>query len=488
MELDAFQKLANAGYNRVPVYREVLADLETPLSCYLKLAQGPYSFLFESLQGGETWGRYSIIGLPCHHIIQIRDEQITVKKNGKIIDEKNATDPLAWLDDYIKQFNYPDIDELPRFNGGLVGYFGYDTVRYIEPRLGKCPNKDDLNIPDIVLMVVDELLIFDNLNASLHIIVQCDPQINDAWEQAQQRLDAIEAQLQKPIKDNASFSPNRTKLSLQSNVSKEAFMASVEKSKEYIKAGDLMQVVYSQRFSTEFHASPLQLYRALRRLNPSPYLYFLDLADFHIVGASPEILVRVKDEIVTLRPLAGTRKRGETEEEDVALAEELLADPKELAEHLMLIDLGRNDVGRVCDIGSVKVTEKMVIERYSHVMHIVSNVHGKLKPDCSAIDALRAAFPAGTLSGAPKIRAMEIIDELENTKRGIYGGAVGYLSWQGEIDLAITIRTALIKDNTLYTQAGAGLVYDSVPELEWEESVHKAKAICQAAEMVNNEF
>ena len=482
MNADQFAHLAQQGYTRIPLMREVLADLDTPLSTYLKLAEGPYSYLFESVQGGEKWGRYSIIGLPCRTVIKISGHEIRVQQNGQEIDCFEVDDPLDWIEEYRQQFREPEIDGLPRFSGGLVGYFAYDTIRYIEPRLRECPNPDALGTPDILLMISDEVVVFDNLAGKLYVVVQVDPRQADAYELGQARL----GQLVQQLRENSpaypvSKRPHQVREEdFISGFTREGFEQAVERIKQYILEGDVMQVVLSQRMSIPYHAQPLDLYRSLRSLNPSPYMYYLDLQDFHIVGSSPEILTRLEDGVVTVRPIAGTRPRGETEEADQAWERELLADPKELAEHLMLIDLGRNDAGRVCEIGSVRVTDKMVIEKYSHVMHIVSNVTGKLKNGMSAIDVLRATFPAGTVSGAPKIRAMEIIDELEPVKRGVYSGAVGYISWTGNMDTAIAIRTAVIKDGMLNIQAGAGIVADSVPAYEWKETMNKGRAVFRA--------
>lgn len=487
MTPEEFTKLASQNYNRIPVMREILADLETPLSCYLKLARGPHTYLFESVEGGEKWGRYSLIGLPSASVLKIRGHQFILEKQGVVIEERTVTDPLAEIEAFKEQFKMPELPGLPRFTGGLVGYFGYDTVRYIEPRLAHSCPPDELGVPDILLMVSDEVLVFDNLAGTLMLIIHADPKQDNAWVKAQQRLDDIEACLKLPPPE---LPPVRLK---GEGVSEDAFVSSmgqagyeaaVEKIKAYTRAGDVMQVVPSQRLTLPFPGEPVNLYRALRNLNPSPYLYFLDMGDFQIAGSSPEILTRLEQGEVTVRPIAGTRRRGYTEEEDLAMEAEMLADPKEIAEHLMLIDLGRNDVGRVAQVGSVKLTEKMVVERFSHVMHITSNVTGQVKPGLSALDVLRATLPAGTLSGAPKIRAMEIIDELEPVKRGIYGGAVGYLGWNGNMDTAIAIRTAVIKDGNLYVQAGGGIVADSVPALEWKETMNKARAIFRAAAMV----
>ncbi|MDY6980123.1 MAG: anthranilate synthase component I [Pseudomonadota bacterium] len=476
-----FQAYAKQGYNRVPLVREVLADLDTPLSTYLKLADGPYSYLFESVQGGEKWGRYSIIGLPCQTVLRIHGHDIRLYHNGEIIEQEQASDPLAWIEAFYARYRVLEDDRLPRFNGGLVGYFGYDTIRYIEPRLADCPNDDALELPDILLMVSDEIVVFDNLSGKLYVVLYVDPGQSGAYQQGQERLGQLIARLQEtPPRPPKTRSLKIHEDDFVSGFTQQGFESAVAKAKQYIVDGDVMQVVLSQRLSIPYEAQPLDLYRALRSLNPSPYMFYLDLDDFHIVGSSPEILVRVEDETVTVRPIAGTRPRGKSEEEDRALEAELLADPKERAEHLMLIDLGRNDVGRIAEIGSVQVTENMAVERYSHVMHIVSNVTGKIQAGMSNMDVLRATFPAGTVSGAPKIRAMEIIDELEPVKRGVYAGAVGYLSWSGNMDTAIAIRTAVIKDKQLHIQAGAGIVHDSVPRNEWDETMNKGRAIFRA--------
>lgn len=485
MTSEQFETLARQGYNRIPVMREILADLDTPLSAYLKLADGPYSYLFESVHGGEKWGRYSIIGLPCRTILRVSDHEITIEKDGEITETTTADDPLRYIEDFQSHYRMPEVAGLPRFTGGLVGYFGYDTIRYIEPKLDASHKNDPLGTPDILLMVSDEVVVFDNLSGKLFVVIHVNPAIENAYATAEARLDELVAKLRQatPEYHHNHVSTKVTEADFVSGFTQEGFKQAVARIKDYIVEGDTMQVVLSQRLSIPFDAEPLDLYRALRSLNPSPYMYFLDLKDFHIVGSSPEILTRVEDNTVTVRPIAGTRPRGASEAEDKALEEELLADPKECAEHLMLIDLGRNDVGRVAKTGTVKLTDKMIIERYSHVMHIVSNVTGELPDDMTAMDALRATFPAGTVSGAPKIRAMEIIAELEPVKRGIYSGAVGYISWSGNMDTAIAIRTAVIKDNTLHIQAGAGIVADSVPQSEWDETMNKGRAIFRAVAM-----
>ncbi len=481
MKQEEFDAYIAQGYNRIPLMREVLADLDTPLSTYLKLADGPYSYLFESVQGGEKWGRYSIIGLPCKKVFRIHDHSITIVENGKVSETLEVDDPLQWIEQLQQSCKVPDIDGMPRFNGGLVGYFGYDTIRYIEPRLKDCPNEDQLGLPDILLMLSDELVVHDNLSGKLYIIVHAEA---GGFAEAEVRLEWLSNQLDAHIVHPAKpCSITVSEDDFVSGFSQQGFEQAVLKAKDYIRDGDVMQVVLSQRLSIPFSARPLDLYRALRSLNPSPYMFYLDLGDFHVAGSSPEILTRLEDGEVTVRPIAGTRPRGKTEREDRLLEQELLADPKELAEHLMLIDLGRNDVGRIAKTGTVKLTENMVIERYSHVMHIVSNVIGRLKDGLSAMDVLRATFPAGTVSGAPKIRAMEIIDELEPVKRGVYAGAVGYLSWHGNMDTAIAIRTAVIKDKTLHIQAGAGIVHDSIPKNEWDETMNKGRAIFRAVAM-----
>lgn len=484
-----FDQLARQGHNRIPVIREVLADLDTPLSTYMKLAHGPYSFLLESVQGGEKWGRYSIIGLPCRTVLRVYDHEITVTEDGREVERLHSSDPLSWIEDFHARYQVPTppgFPQLPRFLGGLAGYFGYDTIRYIERRLKRPVHQvDDVPVPDILLMVAEEVLVFDNLGGRLYLVVHADPAGPDALARAEARLDELVHTLRAATTEYQPEHPRRqvAESDFRHNMDQPAFEDVVRRIRQYIIDGDAMQVVPSQRMSCEYGAAPLDAYRALRATNPSPYMYFLDLGDFHVAGSSPEILVRVEDGDITVRPLAGTRKRGTTEEEDLDLERELLADPKEIAEHLMLIDLGRNDVGRVSRTGSVRVTEQMAVERYSHVMHIVSNVTGRLKDGLSPMDVLRATFPAGTLSGAPKIRAMEIIDEVEPNRRGLYSGAVGYWSWSGNMDTAIAIRTAVIRDGQLHVQAGAGVVYDSVPASEWEETVNKGRAVMRAVAM-----
>jgi anthranilate synthase component I len=487
MTPEYFSELAQQGYNRIPVTREVLADLDTPLSSYLKLASGAYSYLFESVQGGEKWGRYSMIGLPARTILKAFGDQIQIERDGEVVERHTRADALSFVDEFKQRYRAPELPNLPRFTGGLVGYFSYDCARYVEPHLQKTTPEDTVGTPDILLSVSDEVLVFDNLAGKIIFVIHANPDVDNAFEKATSRLDELESKLRGkiPATPNLSLAMNRNSESqFISHIGEQKFHQIVDNIKDYVLAGDTMQVVISQRLSIDFTQEPINLYRALRNLNPSPYMYFMNLGDHHVVGSSPEILARLEDGEVTVRPIAGTRRRGYTPEEDRALEVELVNDPKEVAEHLMLIDLGRNDVGRVAEIGSVKLTDKMVVERYSHVMHITSNVTGKLKAGLDAMDVLRAALPAGTLSGAPKIRAMEIIDEFETEKRGIYGGAVGYISWNGNMDTAIAIRTAVIKNGKLYVQAGAGVVADSVPALEWKETMNKARAIFKAVDMV----
>jgi anthranilate synthase component 1 len=487
---ERFAELAAAGYNRIPVVFETLADLDTPLSTYLKLAKGPFSYLLESAHGGEKWGRYSIIGLPCRSVITVTGHRVEVSTDGQVVEALETDDPLAFVETFQQRYRVAELPDLPRFYGGLVGYFGYDCVRYVEKRLAGGAPPDPLGTPDMVLMVSEDVVVFDNLRGRMQLISLVDPAEPGIYQQTLERLQELSHTLANPVPPIPDSSANQPveESDFVSEYGEDAFKQAVEKIRDYIRAGDVMQVVLTQRMSIPFASDPINLYRALRSFNPSPYMYFMDLADFQIVSSSPEILARLEDGVITNRPLAGTRRRGHTPEEDQAMEAELLADPKELAEHLMLIDLGRNDVGRVAETGSVEVTEKFVIERYSHVMHISSNVTGHLKAGSTAMDVLRAALPVGTLSGAPKIRAMEIIDELEPVKRGIYGGAVGYLAWNGNMDTAIAIRTAVVKDGTLYIQAGGGVVADSVSRLEWKESMNKGRAIFRAAAMAESKF
>ncbi|VXC44587.1 Anthranilate synthase component 1 [Burkholderia sp. 8Y] len=487
-----FQSLANEGYNRIPLIAEALADLETPLSLYLKLAQsernGANSFLLESVVGGERFGRYSFIGLPARTTVRVQNGVSQVVTDGNVT-ETDEGDPLAFIERFQKRFKVALRPGLPRFCGGLAGYFGYDAVRYIEKKLAGTAPRDDLNLPDIQLLLTEEVAVIDNLAGKLYLIVYADPTKPEAYAKAKHRLRELRGRLRATVQPPVTSASVRTETYRE--FAKEDYLNAVRRAKEYIAAGELMQVQVGQRLTKPFRDNPLSLYRALRSLNPSPYMYYYNFGgDVHVVGASPEILVRqekrAEDRIVTIRPLAGTRPRGNTPERDAELATELLNDPKEVAEHVMLIDLARNDVGRIAETGSVAVTDKMIIEKYSHVQHIVSSVEGRLKPGMNNFDVLRATFPAGTLSGAPKVRAMELIDELEPVKRGLYGGAVGYLSFSGEMDLAIAIRTGLIHKGNLYVQAAAGVVADSVPESEWQETENKARAVLRAAEQVQD--
>ena len=493
-----FKYLAQQGFNRIPLVAQAFADLETPLSLYLKLAYvqngGAHSFLLESVVGGERFGRYSFIGLPARTLLRATgfgaDAKTEVVTDGVIV-ETHAGNPLDFVADYQKRFKVALHDGLPRFCGGLAGYFGYDTVRHIEKKLTHSCPPDDLGMPDILLLQTEELAVIDNLSGKLSLIVYADPTQSDAYAKAQARLAELKQRLKAPAQA-PSIAPCDSQPA-QRSFAKEDYLSAVGRAKDLIAAGDFMQVQVGQRIHKKFTASPLSLYRALRSLNPSPYMYYYHLGDAHVVGASPEILVRQEStpegQKVTIRPLAGTRPRGATPEADKAAEIELINDPKERAEHVMLIDLARNDIGRIAKTGSVKVTEAFVVERYSHVMHIVSNVEGLLLDGkdgqpLTSMDVLKATFPAGTLTGAPKVHAMELIDQLEPIKRGLYGGACGYLSFAGDMDVAIAIRTGIIKDETLYVQAAAGVVADSVPELEWRETEHKARALLRASELV----
>ena len=485
-----FKSLASQGYNRIPLLSEAFADLETPLSLYLKLAGGArHSFLLESVVGGERFGRYSFIGLPARTLLRASGWLTEIVTEGEVV-ERHEGNPLDFIEAYQARFKVALRPGLPRFCGGLAGYFGYDVVRYMEPKLATSHKTGGLDTPDILLLQTEELAVIDNLSGRLYLIVYADPAQPEAYFKAKRRLGELADKLRysvtaPPVKRGPSYPVER-------EFSKAAYLAAVDRSKQYIAAGDMMQVQIGQRLKKRYTESPLSLYRALRSLNPSPYMYFYDMGDFQIVGASPEILVRhehtAEGDKITIRPLAGTRPRASSPEADKATEADLLSDPKERAEHLMLIDLARNDIGRIAKTGSVKVTEAFVVERYSHVMHIVSNVEGLLKDGMSNMDVLRATFPAGTLTGAPKIRAMQIIDELEPVKRGIYGGACGYLSFAGDMDVAIAIRTGIVQDNTLYVQAAAGVVADSIPEMEWKETEHKARALIRAAELVEEGF
>ena len=484
MQYSQFNSLKEEGFNHIPLSREVVVDTDTPLALYLKLANTPFTYFLESVQGGEKWGRYSFIGLGAETIIKVHGYEVSIEKNGHLDEQFEVEDPLAWIQTYQEQFKVPQLDSLPDFNGGLVGYFGYEIIRYIEPKLKNIDKTDELNVPDILLMVSNDLLVVDNLTSKVHIITHVSPE-KESFNDGMEKLNLIEANIKKSFDHKTNKSEMIQSEDFISSFGKNNFVHAVEKVQKYITAGDVMQVVPSQRLSCKFESNPVELYRQLRILNPSPYMYYLNLDDFAIVGSSPEILTRVdNNNVATIRPIAGTRSRGRTSEEDKANEKDLLSDEKEIAEHLMLIDLGRNDLGRIAKTGTVNLTDKMFIERYSHVMHIVSNVECELKDDMSSIDVLRATFPAGTLSGAPKVRAMEIIDEVETLKRSIYSGAIGNLSWHGGMDLAIAIRTAIVKDEVLYVQAGAGIVHDSIPEMEWQETMDKAQALIRAAQNI----
>ncbi|WP_372375149.1 anthranilate synthase component I [Xanthomonas axonopodis pv. cajani] len=479
---EQFQRQAAEGHTRIPVVREVLSDLDTPLSVYLKLADGAYTYLFESVEGGERFGRYSIIGLPARRVYSFRARTLEVSEHGEVVETREVADPLAEVDALRAEHSVPQLEGLPGFTGGLVGWFGFECIQYIEPRLGSGDKPDELGTPDILLMLSEELAVFDNLKGRLYLIVHADPRQPQAYVRANRRLDELAHRLRQGGAGypQAQISDAIDEADFHSSFTREEYHAVVRKAQEYVRAGDIFQVVPSQRLRVPFRARPVDVYRALRALNPSPYMYFLDVGGTQVVGSSPEILARLRDGVVTVRPIAGTRPRGGTPELDKALEAELLADPKERAEHVMLIDLGRNDVGRVAEPGTVKVGEQFVIERYSHVMHIVSEVTGTLKAGLNYSDVLRATFPAGTVSGAPKIRALEIIRELEPVKRNVYSGAVGYIGWHGDADTAIAIRTAVIQDGYLYVQAGGGVVYDSDPDLEWQETMNKGRALFRA--------
>ena len=490
--LENYQRLIQAGFDTIPVFRQRLADTETPLTVFARLRSQQLAYLFESVEGGETWARYSIIGLGESTLFSCNAGVLTIQDEQGRITQQACSDPFQYIRDYQASFKVPPhalIPELPQFTGGLVGYFGYDAVRYIEPRLKNVPELDPIGLPDIWMMLSKTVIVFDNLKDTMFLITHAEHQQADAYQRAQARLDQLEQLLAEPVQLNAE---KHTAPVFRSLTGKEKYMQSIELVKQYIAAGDVMQVVPGHRMVSDFDGDPISVYRALRHLNPSPYLFLLqgysieDQKAFHVIGSSPEILCRLEDGVATVRPLAGTRPRGKSHEEDLALEKELLSDEKEIAEHLMLIDLGRNDIGRVSKIGKVQVTDQMAIERYSHVMHIVSNVQGEVLDNVDALEVLKATFPAGTLSGAPKIRAMEIIDEVEPVKRGVFAGAVGYLGWHGEMDMSIAIRTGIIRDHKVYVQAGAGLVMDSDPESEWNETQIKARAVIKAVELSAN--
>ncbi|HZO82427.1 MAG TPA: anthranilate synthase component I [Candidatus Binataceae bacterium] len=478
-----FEAIAARGFNLIPVWREIAADLETPVGAFLKVARGDYAFLLESVQGGEKWGRYTFLGAEPAMVLRGRSTRLDLVRPGRSVEVRSVANPLDGLREEMRRFRAPETPALPRFFGGAVGFLAYDIVRHFE-RL-PANTRDDLGTPDLYMMLTDTVLIFDNVRQTLKIVANVSledyPSTRTAYNAATAKIDELAARLREPARvPRLEGAAANGEINIVSNQTREGYMAMVEAAKEYVAAGDVIQVVPSQRFEAPLTAHPFNLYRSLRTINPSPYMFYLRLDDHTLVGASPEVMVRVEGREITLRPIAGTRRRGATEAEDRRLECELLADPKERAEHVMLVDLGRNDVGRVARIGSVEVTELMVVERYSHVMHIVSNVRGTLRDGCDAYDAFRATFPQGTVSGAPKIRAMEIIDELEPVRRGVYAGAVGYFSYTGNTDTAIALRTILVKGGRVYIQAGGGVVADSDPASEYEESVNKARAMVRA--------
>ena len=480
MQKEEFIKLASQGNFRISLNKKIQDFSNSPLQTYKNL-DNKNSFLFESGSNKGKWSRYSIIGTQSSEMIKVKDNTIFHINEGKI-EEIKSDNPLEWIEDFYSKNQVKNLPKNIPFSGGLVGYFGYETIQFIEKKLD-IKKVDTLNVPDIFLFVCNEIIIFDNLNNCIQIIVNAKTDKENSYEESLSRIEEVEKLInkKKAIKQNSA---SLNKNDFTSSFKKQNFMDAVDKTKKYIADGDVMQVVLSQRLSKKFEGNPIDMYEALRNMNPSPYMYYLNMDDFQIIGSSPEILVKLEDKKVTVRPIAGTRPRGKNEEEDIKNEKDLLCDPKELAEHLMLIDLGRNDIGKISKTGSVELTEKMIIERYSHVMHIVSNVTGLIGKKVKPLDILRATFPAGTVSGAPKIRAMEIINELEPLKRGIYSGAIGYLSWTGDLDTALSIRTAVIKDDFIHVQAGAGIVYDSVPETEWQETMNKAMALLKASEEV----
>jgi len=490
-----FDRLAAQGFTRIAVLAEARADVYTPLAVYIQLAGGPYSYLLESVVGGERFGRYSFIGLACAERIEARGTRVRRllrdARGADVCMEEYDGDPFEYARGWLKRERTAPLPERLRFGGGLVGYFGYEAVRHVEPHALGEQKPDPLGTPDVLLLVSDELAVVDNVLGKLYLVVYADPRQPRAYARACERLEELRHRLARPLPEALVLAQPAPEppmaAALERTMSEAVFLDAVQRSKNEIMAGELMQVQVSQRASLAFQAPALSLYRALRGVNPSPYMYYFDFADHHVVGASPEILVRLAGDTMTVRPIAGTRPRGADAQQDAAIAEELLADPKERAEHVMLIDLGRNDVGRVAVPGSVRVTEQMVIERYSHVMHIVSNVEGRITPGRDAIDVLKASFPAGTVTGAPKVRAMQLIDELEPVKRGEYSGAVGYLGFNGDMDMAIAIRTAVVKAGKLHVQAAAGVVADSDPQSEWQETQHKARALLRAAAVAASE-
>jgi len=484
-----FIKHIEQGYNLIPLKSTLINDGLDPIDVYQKLSNMPKSYLLESLEGKKDWSRYTIIGLPSEEYIELKDNKIKYFISNKLVEEIETNNPIDWIEEFQNKFNVPNDSDLPKFQGGLVGYFGFDTVKYFEPAIKATIQKDEMDTPDICLIVSKEFLIFDKINNKIHIVIYTNNNLN-SFKESQDKIKKLEIFLRDEIipEDNIRKQANYkiNNLDIHYHFNKNDFISSVDKIKQFIINGDVMQVVLSQRMSMDFVGEPINFYRELRELNPSPYMYYLNMGDYQIVGSSPEILVRLEDDLITVRPIAGTRPRGKNENEDNILENELRNDPKELAEHLMLIDLGRNDAGKVSKVGSIKLTDKMIIEKYSHVMHMVSNVTGSIEKNLGMMDVLKSTFPAGTVSGAPKIRAIDIIYELESIKRGIYAGAIGYLGWNGNMDTAIAIRTCVIKDGKLNIQCGAGIVNDSIAELEWEETLNKGKAIVQAYKNLRN--
>jgi len=484
-----FIKHIEQGYNLIPLKSTLINDGLDPIDVYQKLSNMPKSYLLESLEGKKDWSRYTIIGLPSEEYIELKDNKIKYFISNKLVEEIETNNPIDWIEEFQNKFNVPNDSDLPKFQGGLVGYFGFDTVKYFEPAIKATIQKDEMDTPDICLIVSKEFLIFDKINNKIHIVIYTNNNLN-SFKESQDKIKKLEIFLRDEIipEDNIRkhAKDKINNLDIHYHFNKNDFISSVDKIKQFIINGDVMQVVLSQRMSMDFVGEPINFYRELRELNPSPYMYYLNMGDYQIVGSSPEILVRLEDDLITVRPIAGTRPRGKNENEDNILENELRNDPKELAEHLMLIDLGRNDAGKVSKVGSIKLTDKMIIEKYSHVMHMVSNVTGSIEKNLGMMDVLKSTFPAGTVSGAPKIRAIDIIYELESIKRGIYAGAIGYLGWNGNMDTAIAIRTCVIKDGKLNIQCGAGIVNDSIAELEWEETLNKGKAIVQAYKNLRN--
>jgi anthranilate synthase component 1 len=484
-----FIKHIEQGYNLIPLKSTLINDGLDPIDVYQKLSNMPKSYLLESLEGKKDWSRYTIIGLPSEEYIELKDNKIKYFISNKLVEDIETNNPIDWIEEFQNKFNVPNDLDLPKFQGGLVGYFGFDTVKYFEPAIKATIQKDEMDTPDICLIVSKEFLIFDKINNKIHIVIYTNNNLN-SFKESQDKIKKLEIFLRDEIipEDNIRkhAKDKINNLDIHYHFNKNDFISSVDKIKQFIINGDVMQVVLSQRMSMDFVGEPINFYRELRELNPSPYMYYLNMGDYQIVGSSPEILVRLEDDLITVRPIAGTRPRGKNENEDNILENELRNDPKELAEHLMLIDLGRNDAGKVSKVGSIKLTDKMIIEKYSHVMHMVSNVTGSIEKNLGMMDVLKSTFPAGTVSGAPKIRAIDIIYELESIKRGIYAGAIGYLGWNGNMDTAIAIRTCVIKDGKLNIQCGAGIVNDSIAELEWEETLNKGKAIVQAYKNLRN--